>query len=74
VSILDWGPHRSKEFRPLGRPVDLGHPHEFECFGWSYDIAFRGGGHDLQAFVIVRGRPGASRLNQVRQLLASVRT
>jgi hypothetical protein len=71
VTVLDWGPHRSKEFRPLSRPGDLGHPQRYECFGWSYDVPFRAAGHDLQAFVNMRGRPGPAHLNQVRRLLAS---
>jgi hypothetical protein len=73
VVVKSWGPLPGKAFRPLGHPVRLGQPAEMECFGWGYNITFTAAGQELQAFVLVRGRRGATRLDQVRILLASIR-
>jgi hypothetical protein len=53
--------------------VNLGRASNFECVGWGYNVIFRAGNEDLQASVIVKGRPGVLRLNQARQLLKSAR-
>jgi hypothetical protein len=72
VLIEDWGPLPGKAYPPLERPVDLGRTGNSECFGWSYNVPFGAAGRRLQAFVLARGHPGAVRLNQARELLASV--
>lgn len=74
VIIEDWGPLPGKAYKPLGWPVNLGRPAASGCFGWAYNVPFAGAGRELQAFVLVRGRPGSTRLNQVRSLLGSVRS
>ena len=74
VIIESWGQIGQHDtYRPLPAPVRLGRAASFECSGWSYNVIFRAGSEDLQATVIVRGRPGAVRLGQVRHLLASIR-
>jgi hypothetical protein len=52
--------------------VNLGRAALFEYVGLGYNVIFRAGSEDLQASVTARGRPGAVRLNRVRQLLKSV--
>jgi hypothetical protein len=74
VIIESWGRiGQHGVYRQLGSHVNLGRAADFECSGWSYNVLFRVGSEDLQASIIVRGRPGARRLDQARQLLASFR-
>jgi hypothetical protein len=74
VIVESWGQIGQHDvYRPLGSHVRLGRAADFECGGWGYNVVFRVGSEDLQASVIVKGRPGARRLDQVRQLLASIR-
>ena len=74
VIVESWGQIGQHDvYRPLGPHVRLGRAADFECSGWSYNVVFRVGSDDMQASVIVKGRPGARRLEQVRQLLARVR-
>lgn len=73
VIVDSWGQlGENKQYRPF-RHVRLGRAANLACLGWAYNIPFRAGSEDLQAFVLVKGRPGAVRLNQARHLLASVR-
>ncbi len=74
VIIESWGQiGQHGLYRPLSSHVRLGRAANFECSGWSYNVIFRVGSEDLQASVIVKGRPGAFRLNQARHLLTSIR-
>jgi hypothetical protein len=73
VIVESWGELGQHDlYRPLGHQVNLGRASHFECVGWGYNVIFRAGNEDLQASVIVKGRPGVLRLNQARQLLESV--
>lgn len=73
VIIESWGQiGQHALYRPLGSHVRLGRAASFECSGWSYNVIFRVGSEDLQASVIVKGKPGPFRLDQARHLLASV--
>ena len=73
VIIESWGRiGQHEQYQPLGPHVHLGRAGNFECDGWSYNVIFRVGREDIQAAVIVKGRPGAFRLDQARQLLASI--
>ena len=74
VIIESWGQIGQHDvYRPLGSHVRLGRAASFECGGWSYNVLFRVGSEDLQASVIVKGRPGVRRLDQARHVLASFR-
>jgi hypothetical protein len=73
VLIESWGQIGEHSiYRPLGPRVDIGRASHYECSGWSYNVRFRVGKEDLQAFIVVKGRPGAVRLDQTRQILASI--
>jgi hypothetical protein len=73
VLLIDYGPSHRFPRHPSAFNLSQFHPGDYECFGQSWMLRFRRGGHDIQAHVALGVAADPMKRKQALTVLDSLR-